>query len=172
VEVAKLADPDPWRNQLRDTLTQAMTDRGRSLESLKRLAATADPERLPEASVARLAFALAILNNRDLSIDLLRRAQRVHPDDFWLNADLARLLSQAGHPEEAVRYYSVALAIRPKSNMALFFLAEALTASGHPDEAKAYSRLLPPRPHTPRPRHGPPPPPKPDTSNHPTHPRS
>ena len=57
--VAREADPDPWRTRLRETLDVMVTDRSRALEGLSRLAATADAGQLPEASVTRLAFALA-----------------------------------------------------------------------------------------------------------------
>ena len=62
--VAKLADPDPWRNRLRDTLNERVTDRGRTRDALEQLAASADADTLPEASVTRLAFALCSLATR------------------------------------------------------------------------------------------------------------
>ena len=55
---------------------------------LERLAATADVEHLPVASVTRLAASLAFLGRRETAIALLRRAQSSHRDDFWVNADL------------------------------------------------------------------------------------
>jgi hypothetical protein len=73
VDVAKATDPDPWRNRLRDTLAGPTADRRRILDALQHLAATADPERLPEASVTRLASALSALGSRDIAIELLRR---------------------------------------------------------------------------------------------------
>ena len=152
VDVAKATDPDPWRNRLRDTLADAETDRGRGLDALQRLAATADPERLPEASVTRLAFALSSMGKREMAIDLLRRTQRYHPDDYWVNSDLATQLAHAGRPDEAVRFYSIALAIRPQSDRALQVLGEALRASGRPEEAAMYP---PSRRHPPGPRRGP-----------------
>ena len=92
VAAARAADPDPWRSQLRDTLGRMGRDRARRLEVLERLAATADVAHLPGASVTRLAAALAFLGKRDMGIELLRRAQSSHRDDFWVNADLGREL--------------------------------------------------------------------------------
>jgi eukaryotic-like serine/threonine-protein kinase len=143
VAIAKATDPDPWRNRLRDTLAEAATDRGRALLALQRLSATADPKRLPEASVTRLASALSSLGSRGIAIDLLRRSQRVHPDDFWVNADLATQLAGAGRFDEAVRFFSVALAIRPRSDRALRDLGDALRAAGRTDEAAMYPRAMP-----------------------------
>jgi eukaryotic-like serine/threonine-protein kinase len=142
--VAKAADPNLWRNQLRDALGRdALGRRGMkdlsARETLRRLAADADPENLPEASVTRLAFALSE-DDVDLAISLLSRAQRIHPDDFWLNADLARQLLRTGRLDEAIRFYSVAVAIRPRSGIAQNGLADALHRSGRLDEAAATFR--------------------------------
>ena len=92
VAVAKAADPDPWRDQLRDTLAHMPADRGRALAALEKLADTADLDRLPEASVSRLAFSLARRGRSERAIALLRGIQRKHPDDFWINADLGHEL--------------------------------------------------------------------------------
>jgi tetratricopeptide (TPR) repeat protein len=148
VAIAKVTDPDPWRNRLRDTLAETAADRGQTVEALGRLAATADPEHLPEASVTRLAWALKAQGSHELAIDLLRRTQRVHPDNFWVNADLGDSLAAAGHPEEAVRFYSVALALRPRSEVALHRLGEALHAAGRDEETAMYPKpsKFPPRP--------------------------
>ncbi len=140
--IAKAADPDPWRNRLRDTLNDPAKDRGRTKIALEQLAASADADSLPEASVTRLAFALAHLGDRELAISLLLRTQRAHPNDFWVNADLARELSHAGRLDEAVRFFSVAVAIRPRSEKALSDLAGALARSGLLDEAAATFRRL------------------------------
>jgi eukaryotic-like serine/threonine-protein kinase len=142
VAVAKAADPDRWRNQLRDTLSLMDRDRSRQLETLEQLAATADLDRLPEASITRLAFALFSLGRGEKAIALLRRAQRAHPDDFWVNADLGRALLTGGTPEEAVRFYAVAVGIRPRSGVALDSLGKALKESGQLTEAAETFRQL------------------------------
>jgi serine/threonine-protein kinase len=133
--VAKAADPDPWRNRLRDTLGRINEDQERKLEVLEGLATTADLDRLPEASVTRLAFALAHVGRREMAIALLRRVQRAHPDDFWVNADLGRQLMDSGQPEAAVRFFAVAVGVRPRSDMALGSLGTALQRSGQLAEA-------------------------------------
>ena len=135
VAAAKTADPDPWRNALRDTLGRMEGGPARRLETLERLAATADVERLPVASVTRLATSLAFLGRRDQAISLLRRAQASHRDDFWVNADLGRDLMLSGRPEEAVRFFAVAASVRPKSGVALDGLGKSLLLSGQPTEA-------------------------------------
>ncbi len=142
LEIAKKADPDPWRNRLRDTLNEQRPAGVAPRTALEQLAASADADSLPEASVTRLAFALAHLGDRDLAISLLLRTQRAHPSDFWVNADLARELSHAGHLDEAVRFYSIAVAIRPRSEKALNDLGSALARMGSLDEAAATFRRL------------------------------
>ena len=135
--IAKIADPDPWRIRLRDTLEVMVTDRRGTLNLLKRLAATADMDQLPEASATRLAFALASLGSRRTAINLLRRTQRAHPDDFWINMDLGRELMIAGQHEEAGRFFSVAVAIRPRSSIAQQCLGSSLEKAGRIAEAVA-----------------------------------
>ena len=72
--MARAADPDPWRNRLRDTLGRREGGPARRLEALERLASTADVDHLPVASVTRLAASLAFLGRRGTAIALLRRA--------------------------------------------------------------------------------------------------
>ena len=119
VAAALAADPDPWRTQLRKTLNRTGRNAAQRLEILERLAATADVGNLPGASVTRLAGALAVLGRRELAIGLLRRAQPLHRNDFWVNADLGRELLVAGRAEDAVRYFDVAAGVRPRSGLAL-----------------------------------------------------
>jgi serine/threonine-protein kinase len=128
-----------------------VTDRRRVLEDLSRLAATGDAGQLPEASVTRLASALSSLGSRETAIALLRRGQRVHPDDFWINMDLGRELTTAGQHDEAGRFFSAAVAIRPRSSIAHGSLARSLEKSGRLEEAADTFRqailLRPDEPH-------------------------
>ncbi len=151
--VAREADRDPWRTRLRETLDLMVTDRSRALEELSRLAATADAGQLPDASVTRLAFALSSLGSHETAICLLRRSQRAHPDDFWLNMDLGRELSMTGQHEEAGRFFLAAVAIRPRSSFAHGSLAMALEKSGRFQEAADTLRQdILKRPEEPHPR--------------------
>ena len=147
VDVAKAADPNPWRNRLRETLGRMTSDRAHVLDDLERLAATAKVDRLPEASVTRLASALSSLGRREMAIALLRRTQAAHPDDFWVNADLGRELFDSGRHDEAVRFFAVAVGIRPRSDLALRFLGKALQYSGQLAEAAdTFRRMIALRP--------------------------
>jgi tetratricopeptide (TPR) repeat protein len=65
---------------------------------------------------------------------VLRRGQRIHPRDFWLNVHLAMLLL-ADRPADAARFYTVALSLRPDAPAVLVGLGNALAATGDLDEA-------------------------------------
>lgn len=143
VQIAIVADPDPWRNRLRTELSTRdphHEDRDKAREILEGLAKTADPYSMPEASVLRLASALAWVESKEKAIALLKQTQRVHPRSFWVNCDLGRELLVGGQPEEASRYFSVGVSIRPDSPLATYMLAESLRASSRVDEAIAIFR--------------------------------
>jgi Flp pilus assembly protein TadD len=84
-------------------------------------------------SVSRLAVALGFLGDKEKAAALLRRAQRAYPHDFWTNCDLASSLMAAGKQNDAARFYSAAVALRPRSERALRGLREALQAAGRPE---------------------------------------
>jgi serine/threonine-protein kinase len=149
--IAKVADPDPWRSRLRDALDLESTDREQSRTIFLELASSTPDDVLHRESISRLAYALGHLGEREMEASLLRRAQRAHPDDFWINHDLARSLMGAGKSEEAVRFYSAALAVRPRSEFIMVALGEALRAAGRTDEATAYPRSKGRRPDRVRP---------------------
>jgi serine/threonine protein kinase/Tfp pilus assembly protein PilF len=129
--VAKAADPDPWRNQVRDALGQG--DR----KTLHQLAASANVRQLPAQSLSLLVY----LGQFDLALEqsLLRQAQRERPDDFWLNFQVA----WNADAEDKIRFYTAAIAVRPKNADTHEFLAEALLRRGKRDEAIAeYSKAI------------------------------
>ncbi len=142
--IAREADPDPWRCRLRDALDLSPEDAKQARATFEDLAATAPGDVRYGESISRLAFALGRQGDHTLEISLLRRVQQAQPDDFWINHDLARALMGAGEPDEAVRFYTAAIAVRPRSVLALSSLGQALRAAGRLEEAAAY-----PRPKTP-----------------------
>jgi tetratricopeptide (TPR) repeat protein len=133
--VAKSADPDPWRCRLRDALDLESKDREGARAAFEELAATAPADTLHRESLSRLAFALGRFGKKEkeTATSLLGRAQRAHPDDFWINYDLARSLMGTGRSDEAARFYTAAVAVRPQSELARRGLREALRAAGRPE---------------------------------------
>lgn len=136
--IAKVADPDPWRCRVRDALDLSLTEKAQALDAFRELATLAPQEFQYRESISRLAFGLWDLGDQDRSIALLRKAQLAHPDDFWINFDLARSLMSAGQPDEAVRFYSAAVAIQPDNQLALVALGDALRGAGREEEAASY----------------------------------
>jgi tetratricopeptide (TPR) repeat protein len=71
---------------------------------------------------------------------VLREAHRHHPEDFWLNAMLgwlSRDYCKPPHYEDALRYYMVTVALRPRSWHTHWDLAVTLDQKGAHDEALA-----------------------------------
>jgi hypothetical protein len=110
-----VADPDPWRCRVRDALDLEPADRERTRAAFEELAATAPEDALHRDRLSRLAYALGRFGKKEkeMATSLLGRAQRAHPDDFWINYDLARSLMGTGRPDEAARFFTPAVAIRP-----------------------------------------------------------
>jgi serine/threonine-protein kinase len=128
--VARLADPDPWRDRLRAALAQS---RGKDrLKALQSLAGSARVDELPAVSLDLLGVSLLDEGEPQMAADLLRQAQRAHPRDGWLKYNLARALEKVGRTEEAIRYLMAARTIHPAT---AHELAHMLENRGETDEA-------------------------------------
>ena len=114
--VLQAADSDEWRKRVRRAVT--LQDR----RPLVDLAAKEDVAARSPAAVNSLTWALVDLQAHDAVIAVLRPAQLRHPNDFWINYDLANalLLRQPSDPTEALRFFSVARALRPDLPMSIF----------------------------------------------------
>src|SRR5262249_24096907 len=77
--VARAADPDRWRNRLRDALE------GKDPGAPEEAAASAQAPDWPAPTLALLATFADGTAWSERVIALLERAQRRHPDDFWIN---------------------------------------------------------------------------------------
>jgi serine/threonine-protein kinase len=138
IAIAQAADPDPWRATMRERLSHG--DR----TALQRLATDQKAlERQSVQSLALLASALTAQGDGDQAEQVLRRAWRREPGNFWTNFYLGKLHGSrlgAIFPDrhmrslEAVRYYSICVAIQPRSFAARNNLASVL---GDPQEAEA-----------------------------------
>jgi serine/threonine-protein kinase len=113
--VVRAADSDAWRQALRHAIQLAEPEKKR--EALEALALRADVDRQPAQTLVRLAAYLRWLDARRSSFEVLQRAQRRYPSDLWVNYDLGWAFAR-GEPrqlDEAVRYLTVAAALRPDS---------------------------------------------------------
>jgi serine/threonine-protein kinase len=127
---------DAWSRQVRLACQEG--DPARREADLAALAKSADVAKLPARALTRLAHRLPPRQ----AVDLLRRAQRQHPADFWVNHDLGVTLVKVIPPEpgEAVRFLTVAVALRPQSPGAHYNLGHTLARQGRPEEAIASLR--------------------------------
>lgn len=135
--VLEAAEPDDaWSRRVRAACQE--TDTGKRQGALEALAKSADVERLPALALNRLSGRLHPLR----AAELLRRAQRQYPSDFWINHDLGVALGRVTPPEwdEAVRFLTAAVALRPDSPGAHYDLGFALRRKGQMDEAIACYR--------------------------------
>jgi tetratricopeptide (TPR) repeat protein len=128
LEVARRADPDPWRDRVREPV--AWGDRAALVE----LARTAPVAEQSVQLLAALGEQLQLTGGDTEVTEFLRRVQRAHPDDFWANFGLAYALVKR-EPEEAVGYYRAALALRPGAAAVYNNLGETLRAQGRLDDA-------------------------------------
>jgi serine/threonine-protein kinase len=110
LEVARRADPDPWRDRVRDP---AAWREGKALAELARAAPLAG-QPLP----LLLALGERLSATDQDGVGFLGRVRAQHPEDFWANFTLALALHGAGrrpggNPALALPFYEKALQIRP-----------------------------------------------------------
>jgi Flp pilus assembly protein TadD len=123
---------------VRNRLRGAIQERGLDLKAqLEALALTKEVLAAP-ISVERLAAELAPLD-RERAIALLRKAQQRHPGDFNITYALAKNLTALwpSQKEDAIRFMTAAVAIRPRSVVARRELASLLGGKLAFDEAIA-----------------------------------
>jgi serine/threonine-protein kinase len=133
LEVARRADPDTegWRDRARDP---RVWEDPAALAELAETAPVAGPSVQLLLAVGERWHA-----NGGYHTVYLRRVQREHPADFWVNFTLANALKYRG-PGEAISYFRVALAIRPRAAIASRNLGDVLKFQGWLDEALDYYR--------------------------------
>ena len=86
--VARAADPDPWRDALHDSLSRS------DPAPLIRLAGEPGLEQHDPIMLWFLGYGLEVLGEHDRALDVLTRARRAHPGDFWLNTELGLVYMQ------------------------------------------------------------------------------
>jgi serine/threonine-protein kinase len=137
-EVARQIDSDPWRTRVRDAVVK------QERQPLIELARSPEAATLPAISVVLLGRALDEAGAAVEAIALLEKARERFPTDFWINVELGRLhndrvdsdrvLSAA---DAALRYLSVAAALRGRDARVRVMLGHALSNKGMRREAIA-----------------------------------
>ncbi len=106
LNVSRGADPNPWRDEVRNQTKWA------DIEHLKSLSESAELQNQPIALLVAMGTRWRRLGGDPKQF--LCRVHRFYPNDFWLNFELAVLLSKED-PQLAIGYNLAALAIRPDS---------------------------------------------------------
>jgi tetratricopeptide (TPR) repeat protein/tRNA A-37 threonylcarbamoyl transferase component Bud32 len=127
--VVRRADPDPWRDRVRDTATW---DDPAALREL------ADRAPVARQSPQLLAVLGARLRAKKLdAVGFLERAASAHPSDFWVNVEMGNALCDQSREREAFGYYRTALALRPETASVRYALGDLYLAQRRWDEAVA-----------------------------------
>lgn len=162
--VARAADRNPLSNRVRDALEEFQWKPPISAESLSpaarhsagseiwkpltEITASLSPTDVPVTTLLQLVEAFGSYPRGPL-LGLLQRAQRLQPDNFWLNHHLAMYMEQIEPTswKDVVRHYSAAFACRAESAAVCVEIGNALSEIGEYDESEAfYFRALELRP--------------------------
>src|SRR5262249_50719306 len=111
-------------------------------EAQRQLAAQPEFSRLRSYTADFLGRQLHNRGETQKALELFLAIQQRYPDDFWINHTLAWCYYTMTPPwlDQAIRYYTAAVALRPRSAGARTNLGIALSASGSRDEAIACYR--------------------------------
>jgi eukaryotic-like serine/threonine-protein kinase len=152
--VARAADPDPWRDALHDSLSR------NDPAPLIRMAEEPNLDRHGPTRLWFLGYGLEVMGEHDRALDVLKRAQRAHPGDYWLNTELGLVLMEvkrsgpgatsslitpgtgtsAAKFHEAELFLMAAVAVRPRFASAHHLIGTACQFQGKWDQAIAHYR--------------------------------
>jgi serine/threonine-protein kinase len=124
-ELLRRADPDPWRNRLRDAIV------GGNLKKLVAVAEELVEAEQPSATLELVGPLLRIAGLTDRAIAVLAAAQLRHPNEAGITLQLGLCCREAKPPrlDEAIRWFTVVLALRPGAT-AYYNLGLTLTDKG------------------------------------------
>lgn len=122
VDIARRADPHPFRDRLR------LAFRDDRLDALQALTSADELRTAAAATWNLLGKCLFDLGATERAIEVLRAAAVAYPDDFWILHDLAVFLRRQPDPptEEILGLCRAAVALRPSDPHALCDFAHAL----------------------------------------------
>ncbi|TWU19925.1 protein kinase domain-containing protein [Allorhodopirellula heiligendammensis] len=134
LEVARQADPNSWRDEVRHQEMWANVDR------LQELADVAEIDEQPVTLLVAMGTRWRRLGGDPT--EFLERVHHHYPQDFWLNFELGHLLSQ--HKSQlAIGHNLAALALRPNASAVHYNLAVNFESLNQLDEAiYYYQRVL------------------------------
>jgi tetratricopeptide (TPR) repeat protein len=129
--VAGAVDPDTLRNRLRDCMERP------DLQVLEEFFTSSRIDDVLPATAVSMAWLADGSSAAERAIDFLRHVQQHYPADFWVNEVLGRLLHNSRPPrlDEAICYYTAAVALRPQSPGLRHNFGLCLHERGRLDEA-------------------------------------
>ena len=130
LEVARLADPDPWRDQVRSK------ERWADLEHLQQLSESVDIKSQPVTILVAMGTRWRRLGGEPA--EYLRRVHRIYPNDFWVNFELGVLSSIDSDSTDEIAYNLAALSIRPDATSVYFNLGSAYRRTNRLEDATYY----------------------------------
>ncbi|MCZ6793304.1 MAG: malectin domain-containing carbohydrate-binding protein, partial [Planctomycetota bacterium] len=141
MKVVMLADPDPWRNRLREAVRKGDVD------AAEKLAEEVDVGTLSDRRIAFLAAHFYNRGDRDAAESFVRRAAShlVHERSYWTNYWLGLILKEKNQLEESERYLRAAILCRDgdASGRVRAHLGHVLTLRERLDDAAAaYTRAF------------------------------
>ncbi|MBL9149430.1 MAG: protein kinase [Phycisphaerae bacterium] len=131
LDVARAADPHPWRDRFREA--RAWRER-ESLLALVDEASDAESGAEPH-QVVIAAVLLSGLGENARTVEILKDAQARSPSDFWINLELGNALSREGASDDAAQFLRAAVAVQPSNYVAWAMLGHTLSTAGHRDDA-------------------------------------
>jgi serine/threonine protein kinase/tetratricopeptide (TPR) repeat protein len=141
LDIARTADPDAWRTELRDALARP------DGPALLTLVSSDRALQLLPWTLNAVGRALDSTGNDRLAEALLRKAQQHYPNDFWINHFLAEVIrgpktgpGKRPRAGETIPFFRVCVALRPGSPGARLNLGAALADNGDLDGATAEYR--------------------------------
>jgi serine/threonine-protein kinase len=144
------ADPDPLRGKLVEAAIRA------DQQAILDLAAQADPVKLSPSSAMLVANCYELAGQAPRALPLLREVIRRHPDDFPINFALAECylrIAMPPQPDEAVRFFTAANALRPQNAGVFIEFGHAFERQFRLDDAvQAFREACRPIPEHPGPR--------------------
>jgi tetratricopeptide (TPR) repeat protein len=133
--VADLVDRDPLRTEWRALLRQPDDKAAAEMAASDKLTTLGPARRL------LLGQMLGWLGDREAALRLFGQVQQANPGDFWANEHLVLALdAQGGSADDAIRFATAAVALRPDSPGARVNLGIALGRKGDLDGAMAEFR--------------------------------
>jgi serine/threonine-protein kinase len=117
LDLARAADPDEFRNRVRDATAT------RDLQVLRTLAGTDD---LPARTLLLLGLGMTVAGDAQQGVKVLRRAVLRYPRNSWVHARLAYAFDQTKNRRASVRYFTAAVALRPENAQMNLMLGDSL----------------------------------------------